>query len=67
MADFRQISKGMKDATAELIDNKANTSLKTFCLEAEPRVSKLEKGLETVKVTGLVLCWGCNNVLYHVE
>ncbi|XP_064401235.1 formin-like protein 2 isoform X4 [Halichondria panicea] len=49
MADFRQISKGIKEATGELINNKQNTPLKTFCLEAEPKVTKLEKGLETAK------------------
>ncbi|XP_064401214.1 formin-like protein 1 isoform X1 [Halichondria panicea] len=49
MADFRQISKGIKEATGELINNKQNTALKTFCLEAEPKVTKLEKGLETAK------------------
>ena len=49
-ADFRQISRGMKEATAELINNKQNQPLKTFCLEAEPKVTKLEGGLETAKV-----------------
>ncbi len=51
MADFRQITKGIKEATGELINNKQNTALKTFCLETEPKVTKLEKGLETAKVS----------------
>ena len=50
MADFRQITKGIKEATGELINNKQNTALKTFCLETEPKVTKLEKGLDTAKV-----------------
>ncbi len=54
MADFRQISKGIKEATGELINNKQNTALKTFCLEAEPKVTKLEKGLETAKVSSVL-------------
>lgn len=49
-ADIRQLAKGMKDATGELIGNKKNENLKKFCLEAEPRVSKLQEDFETSKV-----------------
>ena len=40
----------MKDATGELINNKKNEALKEFCIEAEPKVTKLQEGYETAKV-----------------
>lgn len=49
-ADIRLLVKGMKDATGELVNNKSNELLKDFCLDAEPRVTKLQEDLETAKV-----------------
>lgn len=49
-ADIRLLAKGMKDATGELVNNKKNEGLKQFCLEAEPKVTKLLEDLETAKV-----------------
>ncbi len=49
-ADVRALAKGMKDATGELINNKKNENLKAFCLEAEPKVTKLQEDLSTAKV-----------------
>ena len=49
-ADIRLLAKGMKDATGELVNNKTNEALKEFCLEAEPRVIKLQEDFETSKV-----------------
>jgi len=48
--DTRALAKGMKDATGELINNKTNENLKAFCLEAEPKVTKLQTDLVTAKV-----------------
>ena len=55
-ADVRLVAKGMKDATAELINNKHNKPLKKFCLSAEPRVTKLEEDLVTARVIGVCVC-----------
>ena len=49
-ADIRLLTKGMKDATGELVNNKKNEGLKEFCLDAEPKVTKLQEDLETSKV-----------------
>lgn len=49
-ADIRILAKGMKDATGELVNNKNNERLKDFCLEAEPKITKLQEDLETSKV-----------------
>lgn len=49
-ADIRQLVKGMKDSTGELINNKQNEKLKKFCLDAEPRVTKLQEDFETSRV-----------------
>ena len=48
--DVRQLAKGMKGATSELVQNKTNDVLKDFCLDAEPKVTKLQEDLETAKV-----------------
>jgi len=48
-ADLRQITREMKEATAELINNRQNKTLKKFCLQAEPRVTKLETDFQTAK------------------
>ena len=53
-ADIRQLAKGMKDATGELINNKENEALKQFCLEAEPKITKLQGDLETAKVHKII-------------
>jgi hypothetical protein len=47
--DVREIAKGMKMATAELVNNKNNKKLKSFCLEFEPKVTKLEEDYQTAK------------------
>ena len=49
-ADIKYLAKGMKEATGELVHNTENESLKTFCLEADPRVTKLQEDFETAKV-----------------
>ncbi len=55
-ADIRVLLKGMKDATGELVNNKQNEALKEFCLEAEPKITKLQGDLETAKVLLSFLC-----------
>ena len=50
-ADIRQLAKGMKDATGELIHDKSNERLKKFCLGAEPKITKLQNDFETAKVS----------------
>ena len=50
-ADIRALAKGMKEATGELVNNKTNEHLKEFCLEAEPKVTKLQEDLQTARVS----------------
>jgi hypothetical protein len=45
--DIRLMSRGLKQATKELVENKQNRKLKVFCLDAEPRVTKLESDFAT--------------------
>ncbi|CAI8009843.1 Formin-like protein 2 [Geodia barretti] len=45
--DIRQMSRGLKETTKELVENKQNKKLKKFCLEAEPRVTRLEADFAT--------------------
>jgi hypothetical protein len=47
--------KGMKEATGELVRNKTNEVLKVFCIEAEPRVCRLQEDFETSRVNFSVL------------
>jgi hypothetical protein len=41
------MSRGLKETTKELVENKQNKKLKKFCLEAEPRVTRLEADFAT--------------------
>ncbi|XP_065897547.1 formin-like protein 2 isoform X2 [Dysidea avara] len=45
--DVKQMQKGFSVGASELVHNKANTRLKEFVLDAEPKVNKLEHDLET--------------------
>ena len=49
-SDLRVMVKGLKEVTGELVKNKSNEHLKTFCIEAEPRVTKLQDDFVTSKV-----------------
>lgn len=56
-ADLRVMAKGLKEATGELVNNKTNESLKVFCIEAEPKLSRLQEDFKTSKVDNrLFLC-----------
>lgn len=58
-ADLRVMAKGMKEATGELVCNKTNESLKVFCIEAEPTLSKLQDDFKTSKVAVIIHSFMC--------
>ncbi|KAL5496330.1 hypothetical protein EMCRGX_G012589 [Ephydatia muelleri] len=48
-ADIRTLVQGMKEATSELLNAKHNKPLKEFCLQTEPKVTKLEADFKLAK------------------
>ena len=58
-ADLRMMARGMKEATGELVCNKTNESLKVFCIEAEPTLSKLQDDFKTAKVDSYFCAYLC--------
>lgn len=48
-ADIRTLVQGMKEATSELLATKHNKPLKEFCLQTEPKITKLEADFKVAK------------------